>query len=305
MAFFKCLRALVALWLLGHHTSGATDAGSGDVAVLNKDLSTAPKAGVWTDTASTPPWLNLHCDTIWTSHTGAYKLPYFVEFSRGMFKWWAPKLDTQEEVGVGKYLSPLRTITREDGSWETFYFGANRFTPNGMDSTNCCCEYVGQPGPGQPHVLADYIVAVVPGTFGVSMQEACSPFFQECPKDNATALQTLGTPFIEIYDPCWQPGGEVASTGEAGIAVFAGVAGGLSLLCLLFRLVWRGLSVPKRETLDVPFLRTETEEINQCGQEKILRSVSRCSTASGGFSDVTRQTSLWSVASNSTWLSSV
>jgi hypothetical protein len=130
-------------------------------------------------------------------------MPYRVDFGdKGTFRWWAPILAGGTEVGNGVYLSAPRTIIGEGGSWEVGYFGANRFTPDPANSTNCCCEYVGEAGPGQPRVLADYFAAVVPNSAHLPLEEVCAPHVRQCPADNATALQTMGKPFIEIYSPC-------------------------------------------------------------------------------------------------------
>lgn len=165
----------------------------------------------------TPPRLGGTCSTVWTSSTGKYELPYRVDFSdTGAFRWWAPILAGGVEVGNGVFLSAPQTIVKEGGSWEVSYFGANRFTPDLTNSTNCCCEYVGEVGPGQPRVLADYFVAVVPNTAHLPMEEVCAPHVRQCPRDNATALRTIGKPFIEIYSPC-VPRGSAAWWGRPSV----------------------------------------------------------------------------------------
>jgi len=173
-----------------------------------------PQTGLWTDLSKTPHWLSGHCSTVWTSSVGKYKMPYRVEFgAAGFFRWWAPfSTGVGEERGTGTYLSSLHTIVHQDGSWETGYFGANRFTPDPNNSTNCCCEYVGQAaGNGQPRVLADYCIAVVPNSAHLPFEEVCAPHIRQCPLTNATASAELGPPFIEIYLPCF-PLGEVPTS---------------------------------------------------------------------------------------------
>lgn len=165
----------------------------------------------------TPPQLGGRCSTVWTSSVGKYDLPYRVDFGdTGSFRWWAPILAGGMEVGNGVFLSAPRTIVKEGGSWEVSYFGANRFTPDPANSTNCCCEYVGEAGPGQPRVLADYCVAAVPNTAHLPMEEVCAPHVRHCPRDNVTALQTMGKPFIEIYSPC-VPLGSAAWLGRPAV----------------------------------------------------------------------------------------
>mmetsp|Transcript_33445 Transcript_33445/g.84730 ORF Transcript_33445/g.84730 Transcript_33445/m.84730 type:complete len:274 (+) Transcript_33445:61-882(+) len=156
----------------------------------------------------TPPQLVGRCSTVWTSSVGKYDLPYRVDFGdAGSFRWWAPMLLGGVELGSGVFLSAPRTTVNDDGSWEVGYFGANRFVPDPANSTNCCCEYVGQAGPNQPRILADYCVAGVPNTAHLPMQEVCAQYVRQCPENNATALKTMGKPFIEIYSPCVALGG--------------------------------------------------------------------------------------------------
>eukprot|EP00931_Biecheleriopsis_adriatica_P032491 TRINITY_DN18963_c0_g1_i1.p1 TRINITY_DN18963_c0_g1~~TRINITY_DN18963_c0_g1_i1.p1 ORF type:complete len:288 (+),score=44.96 TRINITY_DN18963_c0_g1_i1:74-937(+) len=263
----------------------------------------SPQSGTWQDMASTPPWLNGHCSTVWTSSTGVYELPYRVEFgAEGAYKWWAPFVQAERgsEVGVGAYLSPLVTITREDGSWETGYFGANRFTPDKTNTTNCCCEYVGQAGPGQPRVLADYCVAAVPGSWHQSMQEACAPHLQACPADNATALKTMGAPFIEIYSPCIPLAGAIPGTADDHlkvlVAIFAVLLVGL-VLWWLFGSIQQKEGLEHKEVLSEPFLRSETEDVIKadmaiCG----ARSQSTASTMSTVSAASSTASSGWSSA---------
>jgi len=131
-------------------------------------------------------------------------MPYRVHFgSGGRFAWWAPyKVGPATEVGHGMILSQPARTERADGSWEAHWFGANNFVPSPTNSTLCACEYVGGKGPGHPRVLADYIIATVPNTLGQPLEETCAPFFRVCPANNATALQEMGKPFIEIYSEC-------------------------------------------------------------------------------------------------------
>jgi len=153
----------------------------------------------------TPRWLTGHCNTVWTSSVGKYKLPYRVEFKAGgYFIWWAPlAIGVGEEVGIGAHLSPLRTTWHHDGSWEASYFAANRFTPDETNSTNCCCEYIGQgAGVGKPFVLADYCTAIIPHSSHLPFEEVCAAHIRQCPLTNATALAEMGPPFIEVYSPC-------------------------------------------------------------------------------------------------------
>ena len=152
----------------------------------------------------TPQLLIGDCSTVWTSSFSKYKMPYRVRWlDQRFFQWWAPyKNGMAVEVGDGMYLSsPLSTV-HEDGSWETHYFGANRFTPDPANSTNCCCEYVGGRGTNEPRVLADYCVANVPQSAHRPMAEVCAPYMRECPSNNATARELMGNPFIEVYATC-------------------------------------------------------------------------------------------------------
>mmetsp|Transcript_112060 Transcript_112060/g.311943 ORF Transcript_112060/g.311943 Transcript_112060/m.311943 type:complete len:330 (+) Transcript_112060:111-1100(+) len=205
-------------------------------------------AGGWT--WQTPDLLVGECSTVWTSSFWKYDLPYTVHFGKaGHFRWWAPyQFGGAIEVGVGKFLSPPVSLEREDGSWETHYFGANHFTPNDNNSTNCFCEYVGGAGPGQPRVLADYIVAVVPSSSHLSMEEACTPYVQRCPADNATAFEELGSPFIEVYSTCLSPR---AAAAAAAVRVGSCLLLALVLLAAL-RCAWalgRGAGAPPTDPL--------------------------------------------------------
>lgn len=153
---------------------------------------------------NTPSYLIGECSTVWTSAFADYKLPYTVLFGdSGFYRWWSPlKSGDSTEIGVGMYLSPPVTEIKNDGSWETHYFGANHFTPDASDSTNCCCEYIGGKGASHPRILADYCVATVPHSAHRPMAEVCLPYLQACPANNATAFQMMGQPFVEIYETC-------------------------------------------------------------------------------------------------------
>jgi len=195
---------------------GATGNSSGN-SPGNVVIPVLPQTGMWTDLSNTPRWLVGHCSTVWTSSAGKYKLPYRVEFgTTGFFRWWAPFANgVGKERGSGAYLSSLRTTLHHDGSWETSYFAANRFTPDATNSTNCCCEYIGQAaGAGQPRVLADYCTATVPHSSHLPFEEVCVPHIRQCPSNNNTALAEMGAPFIEIYSPC-TPLAEGPSTGSS------------------------------------------------------------------------------------------
>jgi len=159
----------------------------------------------WTDISNTEAWLTAHCSTVWTSSVGKYQLPFSVEFgTTGSFQWLAPFASgAGEEHGSGTYLGLLHTTMYSNGSWETSYFSANRFTPDPKNSTRCCCEYVGQDaGVGQPRVLADYCTATVPHSSHLPLEEVCAPHVRQCPFNNATALAELGRPFIQVFSPC-------------------------------------------------------------------------------------------------------
>jgi len=192
------------------------------------------------DSFRTPEWLTPsmlagECSTVWTSSFWKYILPYRVRFGLGGdFYWWAPyQGDGPTEVGVGTYLTDPMFTVRPDGSWEAHYFGANRFTPNPLNATNCCCEYVAGRAASEPRVLADYFVAVVPSSSERPMEEVCAPYKQQCPSNNATAFQLLGSPFIEVYSTCWPLGAAVArfpSQAVAGCAVLLAMAVSLCAL---------------------------------------------------------------------------
>jgi len=195
---------------------GASGSPSGNLPG-NVVIPVLPQTGIWTDLSSTPRWLVGHCSTVWTSSVGKYKLPYRVEFgTTGFYRWWAPFANgVDEERGSGAYLSSLHTTLHHDGSWETGYFAANRLTPDATNSTNCCCEYIGQAaGAGQPRVLADYCTATVPHSSHLPFEEVCVPHIRQCPSNNNTALAEMGAPFIEIYSPC-TPLAEGPSTGSS------------------------------------------------------------------------------------------
>jgi len=205
-------------------------------AVVEPTQATGVQAGMW----RTPRLLVGHCNTVWTTSFAKYKLPYPVSFgATGHFRWWAPyKHGDATEVGEGMYLSPPVSAKREDGSWEVHYFSANRYTPDAQNSTLCCCEYVGGLGPGKPRVLADYMIASVPASNHRPMPEVCAPFKQACPIDNATALQTLGSPFIEIYDSC-EP--SVEPIPQWALAGLLALLVALGRLCFMLRALRRRL----------------------------------------------------------------
>jgi len=239
---------------------GATGNSSGN-SPGNVVIPVPPQTVIWTDLSNTPRWLVGHCSTVWTSSAGKYKLPYRVEFgTTGFYRWWAPFADgVGEECGSGAYLSSLRTTLHHDGSWETSYFAANRFTPDATNSTNCCCEYIGQAaGVGQPRVLADYFTAKVPHSSHLPFEEVCAPHMRQCPLNNITALAEMGTPFIEIYSPC-APLSEGPSTSNGPetklqhclvllVTVFAVV--------LLARIVWKVVHIgpPQKSGLNEALL---------------------------------------------------
>jgi len=212
--------ALALLWL-----------SSADGAARESGQAAAVEAGAW----RTPPLLVGTCNTVWCSGFAKYELPYSVHFAAtGHFRWWAPyRTGEATEVGEGMFLSAPISTEREDGSWEVHYFSANRYAPDDeANSTICTCEYVGGLGPGKPRVLADYIVANVPASHDRPMAEVCAPFHQACPMDNATALQVLGSPFIEIYGSCGPLAEPVPQWALAGLLVLL-VA--LCKLCFVLR----------------------------------------------------------------------
>uniref|UniRef100_A0A7S4UJL6 Uncharacterized protein n=1 Tax=Alexandrium monilatum TaxID=311494 RepID=A0A7S4UJL6_9DINO len=174
----------------------------------------------------TPPLLLGGCSTVWTTSFAKYVMPYPVQFGEhGTFWWSAPYKDGHAtEYGEGMYLSTPVSIERGDGSWETNYFSANRFTPDPDNATLCACEYVGGAGGDSPRILADYIVARVPQSAGRPMQEVCAPFVMQCPGDNATAVRELGDPFVEVYATCGAAGYEDLRTAVLVVACAGAVA---------------------------------------------------------------------------------
>jgi len=184
-------------------------------------------AGAW----GAPPLLLGECSTAWTSSWAKYRMPYLVSFGAGgRYRWWAPyRVGPATEVGRGRILSqPVRT-EHADGSWEAHWFASNSFVPSPDNSTNCCCEYVGGKGPGHPRVLADYCVASVPNSGDKPHEETCAPFIRTCPASNATALQEMGMPFIEVYTECSagilvEPWAEALAAAASLLAVLMGIA---------------------------------------------------------------------------------
>lgn len=210
-------RALLLISALPVPTAGA--------AVGEALPATPVELGLW----PTPPGMSATCSTVYTSSVGKYTLPYRVDFGEGgSFKWWAPIRAGGTEVGKGIFLSEPQYTVTEDGAWQVGYFSANRFTPNPGNITNCCCEYVGSPGPGMPRVLADYC-QVVKDSVDLPMQQVCASVVVQCPRDNATAARLMGTPFIEIYSPC-VPLGIVANS-DMWVSVL--LVAGMVLLGLL------------------------------------------------------------------------
>jgi len=164
-----------------------------------------PKTGLWTDLASIPRWVNDYCSTVWTGSIGKYRLPYRVGFgTTSFFHWLAPLANgASEECGSSTHLSSVHIVLHHNGSWEASYFAARRFATDATNSTNCCCEYVGQAaGAGQPLVLAAYCGAAVPNSSQLPFEEVCAPRNRQCPLKNATALAEMGPPFLTIYSPC-------------------------------------------------------------------------------------------------------
>jgi len=196
----------------GHETEGVGSASAVTATVTermpahgNRVIPVPLESGIWSDRSNTQYWLTAYCSTVWTSNVGKYKLPFGFKFgTTGSYRWWAPLANgVGEEHGSGTYLSLLHTTLHDDGSWETSYFAANRFTPDATNATHCCCEYVGQAaGVGQPRVKADYCIATVSHSSHLPLEEVCVPHIRQCPLNNATALAKMGSPFIQIYSSC-------------------------------------------------------------------------------------------------------
>jgi len=54
------------------------------------------------------------------------------------------------------------------------------------------------------------------------MADVCSPYMQEaCPEDNATALEVMGKPFVEMYSHCGQQANYTQVTSVAGVVLGA------------------------------------------------------------------------------------
>jgi hypothetical protein len=184
-------------------------------------------AGAW----SVPSLLLGECSTAWTSSWAKYRMPYRVQFGAdGRYRWWAPyRVGPATEVGKGMILSQPARTEHADGSWEAHWFASNNFLPSPDNSTNCCCEYVGGKGPGHPRVLADYCVASVPNSLDKPQEETCAPFIRTCPASNATALQEMGKPFIEVYTECSagilvEPWAEALAAAASLLTLLMGIA---------------------------------------------------------------------------------
>lgn len=153
---------------------------------------------------------------MWNSFASWYVMPYTVHFlASGEFNWVSPLNKSKwgvlhtVEAGHGQVLSPIIQKYRDDGSWEAHFFGANRYNlcnsttcVAASTSTKCACYYLGSHGLGLPITLSNYHMAEPFNTSKQTEAEACGPYIQKCPVDNATASKLLGTPFLEVYATC-------------------------------------------------------------------------------------------------------
>jgi hypothetical protein len=105
------------------------------------------------------------------------------------------------------------------------------------------------------------------------MSEVCAPHFKECPKDNNTALQVFGKPFIEIYETCG-----IADAWYADKALWIG--GCCAALLMTFTIlgmkcIMGSAAAPSVEDgAGSPYHAL-------CNDKKVARSISEASTSSG------------------------
>lgn len=166
-----------------------------------------PGGGTAVAAFATPTPVLGECSAIWTNHWYKYQLPYAVHWSNnGLFNWTTAFKDPSKgfERGRGTIMSTPTLRKYDNGSWTAAYHAATSFLPDG--NTTCVCEYLSGKGSGEEVVYTDYLMANIQGRVGDSVWDVCGPYLSKpCPVDNESALEAIGSPFVEVYASCTDP----------------------------------------------------------------------------------------------------